>query len=106
MTPEFTNASWFKSSASSVTGCVEVAHLPNGLVALRDSKDVSKAPHVFNRREWTAFLAWRAQRRVRPAGPLATGPSGSRTSQTPGVAEWPLSRRTKRRESGHIQSRS
>ena len=57
MSPEFTNASWFKSSASSVTGCVEVAHLPNGLVALRDSKDVSKAPHVFNRREWTAFLA-------------------------------------------------
>jgi len=42
MTPEFTNARWFKSSASSVTGCVEVAHLPNGLVALRDSKDVSK----------------------------------------------------------------
>ena len=56
MTPEFTNARWFKSSASSVTGCVEVAQLPNGLVALRDSKDVSKAPHVFNRREWTAFL--------------------------------------------------
>jgi hypothetical protein len=56
MTPDFTNAQWFKSSASSVTGCVEVAHLPNGLVALRDSKDVSKAPHVFNRREWTAFL--------------------------------------------------
>ena len=43
MTPDFTNARWFKSSASSVTGCVEVAHLPNGLVALRDSKDVSKA---------------------------------------------------------------
>jgi hypothetical protein len=35
---------------------VEIAHLPNGLVALRDSKDVSKAPHVFNSREWTAFL--------------------------------------------------
>ena len=57
MTPDFSNASWFKSSASSVTGCVEVAHLPNGLVALRDSKDVSRAPLVFNRREWTAFLA-------------------------------------------------
>ncbi len=51
-TPDFTNARWFKSSASSVTGCVEVAHLPSGLVAVRDSKDISKAPHVFNRREW------------------------------------------------------
>jgi Domain of unknown function (DUF397) len=47
----------FKSSASSVTGCVEVAYLPEGLVALRDSKDISKVPHVFNRREWSAFLA-------------------------------------------------
>jgi hypothetical protein len=57
MTPDFTGARWFKSSASSVTGCVEVAHLADGLVALRDSKDVSKPPHVFNRREWQAFLA-------------------------------------------------
>jgi uncharacterized protein DUF397 len=57
MTPDFKNACWFKSSASSVTGCVEVAHLPDGLVALCDSKDISKAPHVFNRREWSAFLA-------------------------------------------------
>jgi Domain of unknown function (DUF397) len=56
MTPEFTGAHWFKSSASSVTGCVEIAHLPGGLVGLRDSKDISKAPHVFNRREWHAFL--------------------------------------------------
>jgi hypothetical protein len=57
MTPDFSNARWFKSSASSVSGCVEVAHLPHGLVAVRDSKDISKAPHVFNRREWVAFLA-------------------------------------------------
>jgi hypothetical protein len=57
MATDYTNARWFKSSASSVTGCVEVAHLPNGLVALRDSKDVSKVPHVFNRHEWAAFLA-------------------------------------------------
>jgi hypothetical protein len=57
MTPaDFTRARWFKSSASSVNGCVEVAHLPEGYVALRDSKDTSKQPHVFNRREWTAFL--------------------------------------------------
>lgn len=56
MTPNFDEARWFKSSTSSVTGCVEVAHLPGGLVALRDSKDVSKAPHVFDQQEWTAFL--------------------------------------------------
>jgi len=36
---------------------VEIAHLQGGLVALRDSKDISKAPHVFNSREWKAFLA-------------------------------------------------
>jgi hypothetical protein len=56
MTPEASNISWFKSSASSVTGCVEVAHLPGGLVGLRDSKDRDKQPHVFNRHEWAAFI--------------------------------------------------
>jgi len=33
-----------------------VAHLPGGYVALRDSKDVTKAPHVFGQAEWGAFL--------------------------------------------------
>jgi Domain of unknown function (DUF397) len=56
MTPEASNISWFKSSASSVTGCVEVAHLPSGLVGLRDSKDRDKPPYVFNRQEWAAFI--------------------------------------------------
>lgn len=46
-----------KSSFSSVTGCVEVRQLPDGRVALRDSKDVSLPAHVFTAVEWTAFLA-------------------------------------------------
>jgi Domain of unknown function (DUF397) len=48
---------WFKSSASSAAGCVEIARLPEGGVALRDSKDRSKTPHYFNRHEWECFLA-------------------------------------------------
>jgi hypothetical protein len=47
---------WFKSSASAVGNCVEVAHLPGGGVALRDSKDRSKAAHVYTHSEWEAFL--------------------------------------------------
>ena len=48
---------WFKSSASSAAGCVEIAHLPQGGgVAVRDSKDRSKTPHVFNQHEWECFL--------------------------------------------------
>lgn len=47
---------WFKSSASAQGSCVEVAHLPGGGVAVRDSKDRSKAAHVYNRGEWEAFL--------------------------------------------------
>jgi len=47
---------WFKSSASAVGNCVEVAHLPGGGVALRDTKDRSKAAHVYTRSEWEAFL--------------------------------------------------
>jgi len=48
---------WFKSSFSAAGNCVEVAHLPGGGVAVRDSKDRAKAAHVYNRTEWEAFLA-------------------------------------------------
>ena len=49
---------WFKATAStsSGSGCVEAAFLPDGRVALRDSKDISKAPHVFTRHEWDCFV--------------------------------------------------
>ena len=50
------NLRWFKSSASASGACVEVAHLPGGGVAVRDSKDRSKAPHVYTRHEWEAFV--------------------------------------------------
>ena len=46
-----------KSSFCSDGGCVEVAHLPSGDIALRDAKDPSLPAHVFNRAEWTAFVA-------------------------------------------------
>lgn len=47
---------WFKSSASSTGGCVEIAHLPSGGVAVRDTKDRSKTPHVYTAHEWECFL--------------------------------------------------
>jgi hypothetical protein len=56
MGPDLSEARWFKSSASSTNGCVEVAHLPDGQVALRDTKDRGKVPHVFTRHEWDCFL--------------------------------------------------
>jgi hypothetical protein len=48
---------WFKSSFSAAGNCVEVAHLPGGGVAVRDTKDRAKTPHVYTRPEWAAFLA-------------------------------------------------
>lgn len=56
MEGELNDLHWFKSSASASGACVEVAHLPGGDVAVRDSKDSAKAPHVYTRREWEAFL--------------------------------------------------
>jgi Domain of unknown function (DUF397) len=56
MEGELNDLHWFKSSASASGACVEVAHLPGGDVAVRDSKDRAKAPHVYTRREWEAFL--------------------------------------------------
>ena len=50
------NLRWFKSSASAAGNCVEVAHMPGGGVAVRDSKDRVKAPHVYTSGEWEAFL--------------------------------------------------
>ena len=50
------NAAWITSRACNNSACVQVAHLPDGMVALRDSKDVTKAPYVFDREEWEAFL--------------------------------------------------
>jgi hypothetical protein len=46
-----------KSSFSGGTGCVEVCRLPDGRIALRDSKDRDLPPHHFTPAEWNAFLA-------------------------------------------------
>jgi hypothetical protein len=57
MTQDLSTARWIRSRACSSDGCVEVAHLADGSIALRDSKDVRKAAHVFDREEWSAFIA-------------------------------------------------
>lgn len=51
---------WRKSSFSQSNGeddCVEVAFLPGGEVAVRDTKARSRAPHVHTAAAWAAFLA-------------------------------------------------
>lgn len=56
---DLTDAQWHKSSFSGTNsnGCVEVAFLPDGGVAVRDTKDRSLAPHVYTPAEWDAFVA-------------------------------------------------
>lgn len=47
---------WWKAEASSNNGsCVEVAVLPGGGVAVRDSKDRDGAVLQFTQAEWVAF---------------------------------------------------
>jgi len=55
---DLAKASWKKSSSSSYNGnCVEIAHLQDGCVGVRDTKDMEKGPFlVFTRSEWDAFL--------------------------------------------------
>jgi len=55
--PDLSNARWRKSRHSeSEAGCVETAFLPDGHVAVRDSKDRSGPALVYTPREWDAFI--------------------------------------------------
>ncbi|RDI66324.1 DUF397 domain-containing protein [Nocardia pseudobrasiliensis] len=54
---DLAGADWFKSSRSNGSGaCVEIAWLPNGETAVRDSKDPTAPALVFTAAEWTAFI--------------------------------------------------
>ena len=49
---------WLRSQRSGPTGgnCVEVAFLPSGEVAMRNSRDPGGPALIFTRLEWDAFL--------------------------------------------------
>jgi hypothetical protein len=48
---------WRKASASGNNGCIEVAPLPDGDIAVRDSKLGQDSPILtFNRHEFSAFV--------------------------------------------------
>jgi hypothetical protein len=55
---DISQARWRTSSFSGTNGngCVEVAFLPDA-VAVRDTKDRTRAPHVYRGEPWRAFLA-------------------------------------------------
>jgi Domain of unknown function (DUF397) len=60
-TPTLDDLVWRKSSFSgsggASTGCVEVAPLPDGAIAVRDTKDRSRAMHRHSAPAWSAFLS-------------------------------------------------
>lgn len=60
LTPVPAGVQWRKSSFSGGNangGCVEVAFLPDGDVAIRDTKDRTIPPHRYPGAEWSAFVA-------------------------------------------------
>lgn len=58
MLNELSGAKWSKSRRSSAgSDCVEVAHLRQGRVAVRDSKNPAGPAFVFTPRQWDAFLS-------------------------------------------------
>ncbi|MER5768780.1 DUF397 domain-containing protein [Streptomyces sp. NPDC001985] len=53
-----TSVTWTKSSHSNATGnCVELAELPGGGVAIRNSRDPQGPALVYTREEIAAFVA-------------------------------------------------
>jgi hypothetical protein len=59
--PDHARIAWRKSSFSGGnggnSGCVEVAVLPGGEVAVRDTKDRARAPHRHSAPAWREFLS-------------------------------------------------
>lgn len=55
-THDHSSLAWRKATASGSNGCVELAPLSDGGVAVRDSKDPHSPVLSFTRREWSAFL--------------------------------------------------
>jgi Domain of unknown function (DUF397) len=55
---DLVDAVWVKSTRSGPTGgnCVEVAFLPDGDVALRNSRHPTGSALIFARAEWDAFI--------------------------------------------------
>ncbi|MEV1285917.1 DUF397 domain-containing protein [Micromonospora sp. NPDC049679] len=55
---ELTGVTWRKSTRSNANGgnCVEVADNLPGLVGVRDSKDPTGSPLIFERDAWRAFV--------------------------------------------------
>jgi Domain of unknown function (DUF397) len=53
---DISHAAWITSRACNNSACVQVAHLPGGMVALRDSKNSARPAHVFDSEEWAAFV--------------------------------------------------
>ncbi|MDQ3762203.1 MAG: DUF397 domain-containing protein [Actinomycetota bacterium] len=45
------------SSWCSTGGCVEVAPLPDGGAIVRDTKDRTRKPLMFDRQEWADFIS-------------------------------------------------
>lgn len=55
---QLTSAAWRKSSVSNPSGnCVEVAGLPGGAIAVRNSRSPSGPALVYTRTEIAAFIA-------------------------------------------------
>jgi hypothetical protein len=50
------NLTWRKATASGSNGCVELAPLTDGGVAVRDSKNPASPILTFTRHEWLSFL--------------------------------------------------
>ena len=54
--PSADDLPWQKASASGTNGCVELAPLEDGGVAVRDAKNPAGPVLAFTRHEWSCFL--------------------------------------------------
>lgn len=66
-TPDLSTAVWRKARMSETAqGCVEVADLGDGLIAVRNSSDLARPAHLYPVSDWEDLLAYLRGERTAP----------------------------------------
>ena len=68
MNPDMSSVTWSPAAPATTRRCVQVAHLPGGIVAFVIPRTPASPRTSLTADEWSSFLSGSQERRIRPAG--------------------------------------